>query len=142
MVAPEHRIANFNFVSSFMSTEHTNKRLADLAVDLPQGRPPSHLSVGGPRSSSPSPMDSSPPSEVDYAKRVLAQNEIDVKLDNIPDLTNQRLWADQANDRTVFPQSNMPLDQNEVIIPDPAPHTTGTNLITTPPNLEPSAIPY
>ena len=86
MVAPKRRIANFNFVSPFMSTEHTNKCLANS--DLPQGRPSSHPSVGGPRSSSPSPMDSSSPSEVDYAKRVLAQNRMDVKLDNTPDLTN------------------------------------------------------
>jgi len=33
-------------------------------------------------------MDSSSPSEVDYAKHVLAQNRMDVKLDNTPDLTN------------------------------------------------------
>jgi len=37
---------------------------------------------------SPSPMDSFPPLEVNYAEHVLAQNGIDVKLDNTPDLTN------------------------------------------------------
>ena len=36
----------------------------------------------------------------------------------------------------------MPLDQNEVSTPDPAIHSTGTNLATNPVNLEPSAIPY
>jgi len=81
MVVPEHRIVNFNFVSPFMSTEHTNKCLVDLAVNLPQGRPPSCSSVGGPRSSSPS-------LEVDYTERVLVQNGMDVKLNNIPDLAN------------------------------------------------------
>jgi len=34
------------------------------------------------------------------------------------------------------------LDQNKVITPDLAPHTTGANLVTTSPNLEPSAILY
>jgi len=99
-------------------------------------------------------MDSSPPSEVNYAERILAQNGMDVELDITPDLTDQRSWVDQADDRATFPQSNMSLDQNEAITPDPATHTTGANLAGTPPppptprgpppppNLEPSAIPY
>ena len=125
-----------------MSTEHTNERLADTAVDLPRGRPSSCPSVEGPRSASPSPMDSSPASEVSFAERVLAQNGMDVELDDTPALANQHSWADQADDRTAFPQSNVFPDQNEEITPDPATHTTGVNFATTPPNLEPSAIPY
>jgi len=91
MVAPEHKIVNFNFVSPFMSTEHTNKYLANTAVDLPQGRPSSCPSVRGPRSTFLSPMDSSSPLEVNYAEHILMQNRMDVELDDIPALTNQHL---------------------------------------------------
>jgi len=122
MVVPKHRIANFNFVSPFMSTEHTNKCLIDSGIDLLWSRPSFCPSVKGPRSVSPSPIDFSSPLEVNYAKCVLAQNRMDIKLDNTPDLANQHSWANQADDRMVFPQSNMSLNQNEVIIPNPATH--------------------
>jgi len=73
MVVPKRRIANFNFVTPSMSTKHTNERPANLADNLPWSRLPSCPSVGGPRSASPSPMDSSPPSKVNYAEYFLAQ---------------------------------------------------------------------
>jgi len=41
-----------------------------------------------------------------------------------------------------FPQSNVSLNQNKVITSNLTTHTTGTNLATTPPNLEPSVILY
>jgi len=41
-----------------------------------------------------------------------------------------------------FPQSNVSLNQNKVITPNLTTHTTGTNLATTPPNLELSVILY
>ena len=91
MVAPEHKIVNFNFVSPFMSTEYTNKCLANTAVDLPQGRPSFCPSVRGPRSTFLSPMDFSSPLEVNYAEHILMQNRMDVELDDIPALTNQHL---------------------------------------------------
>jgi len=87
-------------------------------------------------------MDSSPPSEGNYAERLLAQNGMDVELDNTLDLDNQRSWADQADDRSPFPQSNVPSGQNEANTPDPAAHLTGINPAATSANLEPSAIPY
>ena len=142
MVAPKCRIANFNFVSPFMSTKHTNEHLTDSADDLPQGRPPSHPSIGGPRSTSPSPMDSSLPLEVNYAECVLAQNSMDIKLDITPNLIDQCLWADQTDDRATFSQSNVPLNQNKVITPAPATHSTSTNLAMNPTNLEPFVILY
>jgi len=48
-------------------------------------------------------MDSSPPLEVNYAERILAQNSMDVELDITPNLIDQHLWADQTDDRAAFP---------------------------------------
>jgi len=123
-----------------MSTKHSNEHPANTVDDLPRGRPPSHPSVRGPQSASSSPMDSSPLLEVNYVKCLFTQNSMDVKFDSTHDLANQRSWADQADDRTSFSQSNMPSNQNEVNIPDPTAHPTGTNLAATSVNLESSAI--
>jgi len=87
-------------------------------------------------------MDSSPLLEVNYVKCLLTQNGMDVKFDNTHNLANQRSWADQADDRTSFSQSNMPFNQNEVNIPDPIAHPTSANLAVTSVNLESSAILY
>ena len=70
------------------------------------------------------------------------QNSINVKLDTIPNLTDQHLWADQADNRATFSQSNVSLNQNEVITPDPVTYLTGANFTMNPVNLEPSTIPY
>ena len=142
MVVPKRRIANFNFVTPSMSTKHTNERPANLADNLPWSRPPSCPSVRGPRSASPSPMDSSPPSKVNYAEYFLAQNDMDIEGDNIPNLANQRSWADQADNRAPFPQGNTPFDQNEANTPYPAAPPTGANFAMIPINLESSAILY
>jgi len=81
--------------------------------------------------------------EDNYAECVLAQNRINIKFNDIPSLTNQYLWADQADNRTAFPQSNVFSNQNKETTPDSATqHITNINFTTTPTNLEPSAIPY
>jgi len=78
-------------------------------------------------------MDSSPPSKVNYAEYFLAQNGMDVEGDNIPDLANQRSWADQADNRAPFPQGNTPY---------PTAPPTGANFAMIPINLESSATLY
>jgi len=81
--------------------------------------------------------------EDNYAECVLAQNRINIKFNDIPSLTNQYLWADQADNRTAFPQSNVFSNQNKETTPDSATqHITNINFTTTSTNLEPSAIPY
>jgi len=84
MVAPERSIANPSFSNLAMNPEYTRERPADTAVNIQRGRPSSRISVGGPRSASSSPVDSSPPSEMDYAERVQLQNNMDVEEDNEP----------------------------------------------------------
>jgi len=130
MVAPERSIANFNFIMSPMSTVHTNEQPNDTAVNIPQGRPLSRASVGGPRSASPSPIDFSPPSEINYAERVLAQNSMDVEFNDMPSLAanaKQQSWADQDNNNcSSIPQDNVPLNQNEVYA-----HVNGANPLAT-----------
>jgi len=86
-------------------------------------------------------MDSSPPSEINYTERVLAQNSMDVEFDDIPSLaanTKQQPWADQDhNNCSSIPQDNMPLNQNEAHV-----HVNGANLSAITPSLESSAILY
>lgn len=67
-----------------MNLDYTLERPADTAVNIQRDRPTSRVSVGGPRSTSSSPMDSSPPSEMDCAECVCAQNNMDVVSDNAP----------------------------------------------------------
>ena len=142
MVAPEHRIANFDFVTLSMSTKSPNKRPANIVDNIPQDRSPSHPSVRGPQSVSPSPMGSFSSLEVDYAEYLLVQNSMDIELDSTLDLNNQRSWVDQADNRSPFPQNNMPSGQNKANTPDPVAYLTGINLVTTFANLVPSAILY
>jgi len=85
MVAPERNIANFSSVNLDIdmlphNIEPINERPADIAVNIQRGRPTSPASVGGPRSNSPSPVNSSPPSQMDYAERISAQNNMDVEV--------------------------------------------------------------
>jgi len=82
------------------------------------------------------------PLEVNYAEHILAQNSMDIKLNITPNLIDQHLWADQTDDRATFSQSNVPLNQNKVITPAPATHSTSTNLAMNSANLEPFVIPY
>ena len=125
-----------------MSTKHPNKRPADTVDNISRSRPSSHPSIGGPQSASPSPMNFSSLLEVNYMECLLTQNGIDVELDSTLDLDNQCSWADQANNRSPFPRSNVPSDQNKANTSNPAAHLTGINLAATSANLEPSAIPY
>jgi len=80
--------------------------------------------------------------EVDYAEYLLVQNSMDIELDSTLDLNNQRSWVDQADNRSPFPQNNMPSGQNKANTPDPVAYLTGINLVTTFANLVPSAILY
>jgi len=142
MVASERRIVNFNFFTPSMSTKHLNKHPADTVDDISRGRPSSHPSIGGPQSASPSPMDFFPLLEVNYMERLLTQNGIDIELDSTLDLNNQCSWADQADNRSPFPRSNVPSDQNKANTSNPVAHLTSINLAVTSANLEPFAIPY
>jgi len=66
-----------------MSLEKTTARPDDTAFNIQHGCPLSRISTGGPHSTSSSPMDdSSPPSEMDYAECVAANNNMDVEEAN------------------------------------------------------------
>ena len=84
MVAPESNIANTHTSKKLMSPnfENTVARPDDTALSIQRGRPPSCASTESSRSSSPSLMDDSPPSDCDYAKRVAVQNNMDIEADD------------------------------------------------------------
>jgi len=59
------------------------KRPPDTAVNIQRGQMPLRNNYNTPRSLFPSPMDSSPPSEVDYTKRVvISSNRMDIEMSN------------------------------------------------------------
>ena len=70
MVAPESNIANTHTSKKLMSPnfENTIARPDDTALSIQRGHPPSRTSTQSSRSSSPSLMDNSPPSDCDYAE--------------------------------------------------------------------------
>ena len=86
MVAPESNIANTHTSKKLMSPnfENTIAKPDDTALSIQRGRPPSRASTESSCSSSPSLMNDSPPSDCDYAERVAAQNNINIKTDNTP----------------------------------------------------------
>lgn len=69
-------------------------------------------------------------SSLDYAERMQA--------------LNHQLWADQLKEReqALTSQANVPHACNEANLPIPPPHVNGINYSVSPPDLEPSAIPY
>ena len=86
MVVPEFSIANTNLdrsqVNPYMNRPDI-ERPPDPAVNIQCGCMPSRNNYGTPRSLSLSPMDSSPPSEGDYAERTAASNNrMDIKMSN------------------------------------------------------------
>ena len=99
MVAPESNLANIQSASVMHRVPNnppSNQppssyfaRPDNTAVNIQWGRPISRASVGGPQSPSPSPMDSSAPSDMDYAERVAIQNNMDVDETTIKDPQSQ-----------------------------------------------------
>ena len=69
-------------------------------------------------------------SSLDYAERMQA--------------LNHQLWADQLKEReqALTSQANVPHACNEANLPIPPPHVNGINYSVSPPDPEPSAIPY
>jgi len=67
-----------NSLYNNMHPDSTKDRLEDNTYNIQQGYLLSWISTGGPRSSSPSPMDESLPSEVDYTMRVASENNIEI----------------------------------------------------------------
>ena len=86
MVAPESNIANTHNSKKPMSPnfENTIARPDNTALSIQRGRSPSRVSTKSSRSSSPSLMDDSPPSDCNYAEQVTAQNNMNIETDNAP----------------------------------------------------------
>jgi len=86
MVAPKSSIANTHNSKKLMSPnfKNTKARPDNTTLSIQKGRPLSQASTESSHSSSPSLMDDSPPSDYDYAKRVAAQNNMDIMADNAP----------------------------------------------------------
>jgi len=85
MEAPELNLVNTMFETSQNPYENwiNPKRPPDTAVNIQWGRMPLRNNFNTPRSPSALTMDSSPPSEMDYAKRVATlNNRMDVEMSN------------------------------------------------------------
>ena len=86
MVVPELNIAN-TISDSFQNlylNQPNPERPPDTAVNIPHGRTPFRNNFNTPHSLSLSPMDSSPPSEVNYIERVAtSNNQIDIEMSNL-----------------------------------------------------------
>jgi len=61
-----------------MNTNSTKERPEDNAYNIYHGHSLSQTSANKPRSNFPSPMDDSPPSEMDYAERVTSENNVEM----------------------------------------------------------------
>jgi len=86
MVAPEFSIVNPSFentpTNSYMNKPNL-ERPPDTAVNIQRGHIPSQSNTRASRSPSYSPMDSSSPSEVDYAERMnIKNNKMDIEITN------------------------------------------------------------
>ena len=111
------------------NVECTKMRPDDTALSIQRGRPPSYASTESSRSSSPSLMDDSPPSDCDYAERVAAQNNMDIEADNAPsDAGPQRYdFAMPPSQTPCAPHEDAPNDLPPTdkcnMSPDPSPPT-------------------
>jgi len=135
MVAPEHSIANTHILHPFNQMHnHTipSERPVDTAVNIQQGCSTSKPSVGGPRSLSPSPMDSSSSSKMDYAERVAIQNNMDIEINKPTPIRP----TEDANSSYSF---NMPtpdtLNHSDTLQPGPPLLTVIHQTIIYPPRL-------
>ena len=135
MVAPESNIANTHTSKKLMSPnfENTIARPDDTALSIQRGHPPSRTSTQSSRSSSPSLMDNSPPSDCDYAEWVAAQNNMDIVADNAPPFAGP-----QKYDFTMLP-SQTPHAPHEDALNEPSPTD---NFNTSPEPSPPTVIPY
>jgi len=135
MVAPESNIANTHNSKKLMSpnVENTKARPDDTTLSIQRGRPPPHASTESSRSSSPSLMDDSPPSDCDYAERVAAQNNMDIVADNAPPSAGPQRY------NFTMPPSQMPCAPHEDAPNDPSP---ADNFNMSPEPSLPMVIPY
>ena len=117
-----------------MNTNSTNERPEDDAYNIQRGRSLSRISADGPRSNSPSPMDDSPPSEIDYAEIVASENNIEMSA--IGPLTSSNNLAQSFN--FALPPSQPPRAANEATS-DPA--SNGHSSASNEPS-PPTVIPY
>ena len=126
MVAPEFSVANPSLTNTptnpYMNVPNL-ERPPDTAVNIQRGRPLTRNNTINPRSPSFSPMDSSPPSEMDYAERIsIENNKMDIEIAN---LEMEGLY-------TSSPHANT--------LQTPPQNTEAPNNVTDP--VTPSAIPY
>jgi len=117
-----------------MNTNSTNKRPEDNAYNIQCRHLLSQISTDGPCSNSLSPMDKSPPSEIDYAERVASENNIEMSA--IGPLTSSNNLAQSFN--FDLPLSQPPHAANEVTS-DPT--SNGHSSASNEPS-PPTVIPY
>jgi len=99
MVAPESNIANIQSDSVMYNAQNNfpfnpslpsySTRLDNTTYNIQQGHPILRASIGGSQSPFPSPTDSSTSSDMDYAKRVAIQNNMDINKLAINNLQSQ-----------------------------------------------------
>jgi len=84
MIAPKCSLAKIlhifvlNSLHNNMHPNSTKARPEDDAYNIQRGHLQSQISVGGPCSNFPSPMDELPPSEVNYTVSVTLENNIEM----------------------------------------------------------------
>ena len=132
MVAPEFSVVNPSFentpINPYMNIPNP-ERPPNTAVNIQRGRMPSRSHTRTPQSLSFSPMDSSPPSEVDYAERMaIESNKMDIEISN---LEMEGLYTSSPDSNTWQHSSHNEAIPNNTSTPDPS------NVPVTP-----SAIPY
>ena len=85
MVVPEHNIVNFSSVNLDINMfphniEPSNECSVDTTVNIYWRHPISPASMGGPCSNSPFSVNSSLPSEINYAECISMQNNMDIEV--------------------------------------------------------------
>ena len=99
-----------NSLLNNMSLNSTSVRPEDDAYNIQHGHLMSQISAGGPHSTSSSPMDDLPPSEVDYAVRVVSENNIEMSTLNSLTLSSNNAQSFNFS----FPPSHSPHVINKV----------------------------
>ena len=83
--------------------ENIKSRPDNTALSIQRSCPPSRASTESSRSSSPSLMDNSLPSECDYAEQVAAQNNMDIMADNTPSTSGSLTYDFATRERLIPP---------------------------------------
>jgi len=119
-------VSELNLVNTMFETSQNPyenqpnpERPPDTAVNIQQGRMPLRNNFNTPRSLSASTIDSSPPSEMDYAERVATLNNcMDVEMSNSPmDYTRNIVLQQMHSDNEVVPNASCQVNLSTLPVP-------------------------